>query len=823
MTRWSILTVVTILALTMPARAQTSSVVGTVLDETGTAVPGVTVVLTGPSSRETKITRGAGGYRFENVPPGTYQLSAFLSGFSEATRDNIVVGTEDVTVPPIELSIAPLSEVVVVSASRSETALIDAPATMTVLSSEAIELNPAQNYGDLLRSVPGMNVIQMSARDINVTSRQATNTLATSQLTLVDGRSVYLDFFGLILWDFVPTNPSDIRQIEVVRGPASAVWGANALTGVVNIITKSPRETAGTTSVTFTAGLFDRDAGSTAGRGAGGMYGANATTSQVINDTWSYRLSAGYFDSDPFARPTGQIPLVADPRDPSGSTTVGGAFYPVDGPGPFGTAFQNSGTSQPKFDARVDQELGNGRVTYAGGVAGTEGTIYTGIGPFDLQSGSVLAYGRMSYTRDALKFSAFVNVVDAEAPNLLVPDPLTGGPLQLSFKTETYDVELGHSTVVGDHHALSYGGNYRRNNFDITLAPGAENRNEIGAYIQDDIFAGPFRFTIGARIDKFGNIDDPAFSPRLTAIYQPTRNHSVRVSYNRAFRSPSTINNFLDIALVNPTDLSGLAILLPPALHPAVADPFPLVVEAVGSEVPIGTTTRTTLKEESLTAYEFAYTGTFQNRTTLGAAFYINDMDDNINFVQLPSSVDPYTAANPPPGWQLPPSILSVLAQFGIFLPRTAFTYLNLGPTRQKGVELSIDHRVNSALNVYANYSWQDKPEVLDDPDPFPAIELALPPTHRYNVGGTYNGRRLLGAVTVNYTDEAFWSDVLTGPFHGFTDSFTMVNGSFGVRWDDGRITTTIKSTNLFNQTIQQHVFGDLLKRSVTAEVRFDF
>ncbi|MEE8129765.1 MAG: carboxypeptidase regulatory-like domain-containing protein, partial [Vicinamibacterales bacterium] len=174
MTRWSILTVITILALTMPARAQTSSVAGTVLDETGTAVPGVTVVLTGPSSRETKITGGAGGYRFENVPPGTYQLSAVLSGFSEATRDNIVVGTADVTVPPIELSIAPLSEVVVVSASRTETALIDAPATMTVLSSEAIELNPAQNYGDLLRSVPGMNVIQMSARDINVTSRQAT-------------------------------------------------------------------------------------------------------------------------------------------------------------------------------------------------------------------------------------------------------------------------------------------------------------------------------------------------------------------------------------------------------------------------------------------------------------------------------------------------------------------------------------------------------------------------------------------------------------------------------------------------------------------------
>ncbi len=812
MTRWLVLTGRTVLALTMAAHAQTRSVAGTVVDETGVALPAVTVVLTGPSSQEMEMTGGAGGYRFENVPPGTYQLSAVLSGFTEATRDNIVVGTADVTVPPIELSIAPLSEVVVVSASRSETALIDAPATMTVLSGAALELNPTQNYVDLLRSVPGMNMIQMSARDINLTSRQATSTLATSQLTLVDGRSVYLDFFGLILWDFVPTNPRDIRQIEVVRGPASAVWGANALTGVVNIITKSPRETAGTSSVTLTAGLFDRDAGSTAGRGAGGMYGANATTSQVIDDTWSYRVSAGYFDSDPFARPTGSIPLVADHRDPS--EMVGGALYPIDGKGPLGTAFQNRGTSQPKFEARVDQELRNGRVTYAGGVAGTEGTIYSGIGPFDIQSGSVLAYGRMSYTRDALKFNAFINVVDAEAPNLLVPDALTGGPLQLNFKTQTYDVELGHSTVVGDRHALSYGGNYRRNNFDITLAPAAEDRNEFGAYVQDEIFVDPFRFTIGARIDKFGNIEGPAFSPRLTAMYQPTRNHSVRLSFNRAFRSPSTVNNFLDIALVNLIDLSPLG----------GPSSFPLVVRAVGSEVQIETVpVRTALKEESLTAYELAYTGTFQDRTTLGAAFYVNDMDDNINFAQLGRDLDPYTTANPPPGWPLPPSLIDLLASAGIFVPRTAFTYLNLGPTRQKGLELSIDHRVNSALNVYANYSWQDEPEVLDDPDPFPTIELALPPTHRFNVGGTYSGRRLLGALTVSYTDEAFWSDVLTSAFHGFTDSFTLVNGSFGVRWNDGRITTSIKSTNLFNETIQQHIFGDLLRRSVTAEVRFDF
>ena len=91
---------------------------------------------------------------------------------------------------------------------------------------------------------------------MNVTTRGATSTLATSQLALVDGRSIYLDFFGMVMWDFVPTNLHEIKRIEVVRGPASAVWGANAMTGVVNVITKTPRELAasGGTSLTIGAG-----------------------------------------------------------------------------------------------------------------------------------------------------------------------------------------------------------------------------------------------------------------------------------------------------------------------------------------------------------------------------------------------------------------------------------------------------------------------------------------------------------------------------------------------------------------------------------------
>ena len=285
-----------------------------------------------------------------------------------------------------------------------------------------------------------LGVIQLSARDVQVTSRSPGNTLTNSQLVLVDGRSAYLDFFGLVLWDLLPTNFDDVEQIEVVRGPASAVWGANAMTGAVNIITKPPRESVGTT-VTLSGGYVDRNDGSGTGRGAGSLFGANATVTRAPNDRVSYRVSAGYFTSAAFARPTGRIPVIDDPRQPG--QTVGGAFYPLDSAAAaVGTGFANRGTSQPKFDVRVDQELSHGTLTYAGGVTGTDGLIHSGIGPFDMQSGTYLGYGKLTYTRGGLRVQFFTNVLNGQAPNLLLPDLATGRPLQLDFTTQTYDGEI---------------------------------------------------------------------------------------------------------------------------------------------------------------------------------------------------------------------------------------------------------------------------------------------------------------------------------------------------------------------------------------------
>ena len=85
----------------------------------------------------------------------------------------------------------------------------------------------------------------------------------------------------------------------------------------------------------------------------------------------------------------------------------------------------------------------------------------------------------------------------------------------------------------------------------------------------------------------------------------------------------------------------------------------------------------------------------------------------------------------------------------------------------------------------------------------------------------SHHADRFPRTVTVTHADQRFWSDVLTSNFHGFTDAYTMVNGSFGIKWAQGKVTTLVRGTNLLNQDIQQHVFGDIIKASVVGEVRF--
>lgn len=677
-------------------------------------------------------------------------------------------------------------QTVVVSASKTDEKLVNAPATMTVIPAQTIELAPSQDFAELLRAIPGVNITQVSARDINVTSRGATSTLATGTLALLDGRSLYQDFFGFVMWDFLPVNLDEIKQVEVIRGPASAVWGANALNGVVNVITKSPREMPGTTAELGIGG-FDRSNGPTTNPGAGTLFYINGTHAQIINDRWAFKISAGGYTQNPYARPTGQIPC----NDAEVCTTPTTAYPP----------FANKGTSQPKFDARVDYDYPDGRkLSFSGGVAGTSGIMETGIGPFDIDSGSVMGYAKADYTDKGLHVQAFTNLLNGSATNLLTVDALTGSPVAFSFDTKTVDVEASDVHTFARKHVVTFGGNLRHNTYALSLAPQAAPRTEAGAYVQDEIFLTDlFRLVAGGRVDKLDFLDHAVFSPRVAFMIKPNADHTFRISYNRAYRSPSVINEFLDVTIAEPIDLGLFSPLL-------AGHTYPLPVVSAGNQ---------NLKETSVDAFELGYTGMIaKGRAVVSAAVYVNRTINDILFTEDTSAR--FSSANVPPGWPsaiLPPIAIDLAGGFP-----GRFTYMNFGRTIDKGLELGVQAEVNASVNAFANYSYQAKPNVN-----FPLSEVNLPPRNRFNIGFSASRSRYQGDVSVSYTDSAFWQDVLDAPYHGTTAAYTLLNGGFGVKWANNKLTTSIKATNIANQRAQEHVFGDIIGRQVIGELKVKF
>ena len=746
------------------------------------ALPGVVVTLEGPAGTAIEgVTDGAGVYETGPVQPGEWTVEAAMPGFRNGSAKVAAFYR-----PParatvlLDLDYEISENLVVLEATRpvgrrTDVRAMDSRVTTAVVRGETLTAQASPSAADSLRGVPGMNIVQLAARDTQITSRAATGILSNSQLVLMDGRSIYLDFFGMVLWESLPMGTDDIEQIEVVRGPASVTWGPNAMTGAVHFITKTPRESVGTT-VSMSGGWIDRNTGSTEEQGP--MFGSNATITRVPSDTLAYRISAGYFRSDALPRPTGAVPVITDPRSPS--ETVGGAPYPFDGAGAAGAAFQNHGTAQPKFDVRLDQELGNaGQLQYSGGVSATNGVTHTGRGPFRIQPGSYVGYGKVNYTRGELRVQGFMNVADGVAPSLLLTNPETLAPVAFDFANRTIDLDAGHSRLVGTRHVLAYGANIRHNTFDLGIAPNAPSRLEMGAYLEDEVFLGPIQLTLGGRVDKFANAAAPFFSPRVAVVWKPSDRHSVVASYNRAFRSPSVIERWLELRMLQPVDLSGLEAfrplvpsLLPPGLSPGnrnaalagleqqldrtTSTPFILPLRAVGSDIPGTGRNPMELQAESVTACEIRYGASFGRATGIGAAAYLNQGDRSLIGIEVAPNYDPYTAANAPPGWMLPPQMLDVMTALGAPLPRTAYAFGNRGGTRNVGLELWLDQGLGESSRFRVAYSWQARPVIRHTENPYPINQLSLPPAHRLSAVGMFDGPRFIGSAGLTTATRAF-------------------------------------------------------------------
>src|SRR3954469_13512771 len=191
-----------------------------------------------------------------------------------------------------QMSLEDLSNLPVSSVSKHNERFAEAPAAIFVITGEDIRRSGSTTIAEALRLAPGMEVAQLASHNWAITSRGFNNLYANKLLVLMDGRSVYTPLFSGVFWDVQDTLLEDVDRIEVIRGPGAALWGANAVNGVINIITKSAKDTQG--------GLITGGYG-TEERGFGAVrYGGK------LGDDAFYRVYAKYFNRDGSVLPSGE-------------------------------------------------------------------------------------------------------------------------------------------------------------------------------------------------------------------------------------------------------------------------------------------------------------------------------------------------------------------------------------------------------------------------------------------------------------------------------------------------------------------------------------
>lgn len=426
--------------------------------------------------------------------------------------------------PNIELSTTQDAyESQVVSASRFARTPLDAPNSTTVVTAQDIRLSGLTNIADLLRRVAGVEVMTLTPGNTEVSIRGLNQRLSNKVLVLVNGRSVYLDFLGATLWRALPVNLEDIERIEVIRGPASAIYGADAMTGIVNIILNEPGEPE-----SYVAGS--------------GGNGTTVRTTGAINGTLGdlgYRIAGGYERAD-------QYSLMSDPERLDLS--------------PY-TADPTLGLQTGRLGGEVLYRPAAGWTTRAGGAFSYN--------QFSFQSISRL---REMYINDSIFSQAHASL---ETPiglgarvfwnywqnNATSAQSRPGGvPNQFEDLTShVLDVELTYSQrfELLVQHALAAGVGYRFKSVAWDWIETDRTENHFSVFLEDTMELGDHvLLALSGRLDRHPLLADVQISPRVSVVVRPTEGISLRALAGSAFRSPSFIESYLRVD--NGTSVRGV-------------------------------------------------------------------------------------------------------------------------------------------------------------------------------------------------------------------------------------------------------------------------
>lgn len=409
----------------------------------------------------------------------------------------------------------------VTTVTRTESTVAKSPAAIFVITNEMIRRSGARSIPEVLRMAPGVQVARIDSSRYAISIRGSNDQFSDKLLIQIDGRSVYTPLFAGTYWDVQDVLLEDVERIEVIRGPGATVWGANAVNGIINVITKSTRDTIGT----FAEG----------GAGSEEHGFASARVGGELAEGLTYRMYGKWFDRDDGFDPTGfveddwtqsrggfRIDWEASDRDfvtlqgdayagTADLTTVRPAFPPIGG----------SFALPSRFAERV-------------------------------HGGNVLLRWRHELSEDSdWRIQAYYDRTEREMT-------VAG----FRNDTDTVDVDFQHHFFANERHEITWGAAYRNNRgvirnvpFWLELHPTTRADDLFSYFVQDQIALVDdlWFLTVGSKFEH-NDYTSFEFQPSARLLWTPTPRQSVWAAISRAVRTPSRVNE--DVFLVVPTSPS---------------------------------------------------------------------------------------------------------------------------------------------------------------------------------------------------------------------------------------------------------------------------
>jgi len=398
---------------------------------------------------------------------------------------------------------------VVFTAAKHEQDIADSPSAITVITREQIDNTHCTDVACLLRMVPEVDVIRVKPMWSAVGARAFTDFFENRALVLIDGREINDELFGLVYWQALPVHLDQIERIEIIRGPGSSLYGANAHSMVVSIFTRKIGEN--TAEAFFGSGEHNRNS---IHLGMGQRFG-----------DWSLSLSAGLENAD---------------------------------------HWQLRGLQQRevrRLRLNLSNESGLGITTFRAGLASVDGAIYYVLGPVDLQDATfadLAVSHETDFIRGQLTFSlmkAALPITPGEDRSTITFENLTLGyiPALIPFTNTNLDAEVQTTFRPFEGNLLIAGGNYRwiRAQSGET-DPGKMNQHRVGVFLHDEqrLFK-QLIITGGIRFD-YNNITPFTVSPRVAGVWRFAEDQRLRLAFGMAFRKPSFMNSMVHIKNIYP-------------------------------------------------------------------------------------------------------------------------------------------------------------------------------------------------------------------------------------------------------------------------------